>query len=181
MTTRTAAALASASVALLAVLAGCGGTGSDQETGTIRTEPLPAPERELPPVQPVAAADCPYLSVAEAAEAGAAPVTEVRIDESIDPAACFFYGTDGSVVLTTTVYTVDSAERARELVAESAPEDTAEEATADGGWVGARTGGAAGALVVLSRGDQLLAVQTVNEEAGPAQQVAELVGPRLAQ
>lgn len=180
MTTRASVALATASVALLAVLTGCGDSGPAPETGTIRTEPMPAPEPELAPVEPVTAADCPYLSTAEASSLGGAPVTEVRIDESLDPAACFFYGADGTVALTTTVYTVESEDRATELVAESASADAAEEVTADGGWAGGSTEVPGGALVVLSRGEQILAVQTATEDSGPAQQVAELVGPRLA-
>lgn len=180
MTPHTGAALATASLALLAVLTGCGDSGPAPEVGTIRTEPLPAPEPELPPVEPVTAADCPYLSTAEASSLGGLPVTGVRIDESIDPAACFFYGADGGVTLTTTLYTVDSAERATELVIESAPEETAEQITVEGGWVGGSSEVPGGALVVLARGEQILAVQAVGEEPGPAQQVAELIGPRLA-
>lgn len=183
MTTRAFVAVSAASVALLAMLAGCGGSGSDQasEIGTIRTEPMPAPEPELPPVQPVTAEDCPYLSTAEASSLGGAPVTTVRIDESLDPAACFFYDVDGAVALTTTVYTVDSADRASELVAESAGTGggAGAQVTAEGGWTGGSTEAPGGSLVVLSRDERILAVQTASDTSESAQQVAELVGPRL--
>lgn len=141
---------------------------------------MPAPEPELPPVEPAAAGDCPYLSAAEASSVGDAPVTAVRIDESLDPAACFFFGDDGSVVFTTTVHTVASAERAAELVAESAPTDQSEQITVEGGWTGGSTEAPGGSLVVLSSGDRILAVQTASEDAASAQGVAELVGPRLS-
>lgn len=180
MSSRVSVLLASASVAALALLTGCGDQGASSEVGTIRTEPLPTTEPELPPVEPVTAADCPYLSTAEASRLGAEEITDVRIDEAIDPAACFFYGEGRTVILTTTVYTVDSVDRASELVEESTPAVVAEEVTAEGGWTGGSTAGPAGALVVLSREDQLLAVQTVHEEAGPAQELAQLIGPRVA-
>ncbi|HIW69514.1 MAG TPA: DUF2020 domain-containing protein [Candidatus Dietzia merdigallinarum] len=179
MTQRAPAALSATSVALLAVLAGCGGSEPAPEMGTIRTEPLPAPEAELPIAQPNADGECPYLSVEEVAGVGIGPVTGVRIDDSLDPAACFFYGTDDEVIITTTVHTADSAERAAEIVAETAPADVAEEAAVKGGWIGAGTEGPGGVLLVLSRGDQLLAVQTVHEESGPATAAANLVGPRI--
>lgn len=181
MTTRASAAFAAASVALLAGLAGCGASTPEQESeiGTIRTEPMPAPEPELPPVEPATAADCPYLSTAEASNLGGAPITAVRIDDSLDPAACFFFEADGAVVFTTTVYTVDSAERATELVAESAPTGQSEQVITEDGWTGGSTAAPGGSLVVLSRGDRVLAVQTASPDAASAQRVAELVGPRL--
>ena len=185
MTTRSPAALAAASVTLLAVLAGCGESTSEQaseqaEVGTIRTEPMPAPEPELPPVEPAIVGDCPYLSMDEATDLGGTPVASVRIDESLDPAACFFFGDDGAVVFTTTVHTVDSPERAVELVAESAPTDQSAQITVEGGWTGGSTEAPGGSLVVLSRGDRILAVQTASADATSAQQVAEVVGPRLS-
>ena len=188
MTTRSPAALAAASVTLLAVLAGCGESTSEQsseqaseqaEVGTIRTEPMPAPEPELPPVEPAIVGDCPYLSMDEATDLGGTPVASVRIDESLDPAACFFFGDDGAVVFTTTVHTVDSPERAAELVAESAPTGQSEQVTADGGWVGGSTEAPGGSLVALSRGDRILAVQTASPDAASALEVAGLVGPRI--
>ena len=182
MTTRSSAALAAASVTLLVVLAGCGEPASEQasEVGTIRTEPMPAPEPELPPVEPAIVGDCPYLSMDEATDLGGTPVASVRIDESLDPAACFFFGDDGAVVFTTTVHTVDSPERAAELVAESAPTDQSAQITVEGGWTGGSTEAPGGSLVVLSRGDRILAVQTASADATSAQQVAEVVGPRLS-
>ena len=140
---------------------------------------MPAPEPELPPVEPATAADCPYLSTAEASDLGGAPVTRVRIDDGVDPAACFFYDVDGAVTLTTTVYTVDSAERATELVTESAPADAGAQVTVDGGWTGGGTEAPGGSLVVLSRDERILAVQTAADTWDSAQRVAELVAPRL--
>lgn len=190
MNSRVPVALAAASVTLLAALAGCGDPEPQTEIGTIRTEPLPQPEPELRPVEPVTAADCPYLTVVEASDVGAVPVTEVRIDESHDPAACVFYGADGAVVLTTTLYTVDSAERAAELVLESAPGSEDDRITVEGGWTGGGTEVPGGELVVLARGERILAVQTVTGEIipgeegaegeGAAQAVAGVIGPRLA-
>lgn len=180
MSTRTPVLLASASVAVLALLSGCGEQTPEGEIGTIRTAPPPTSEPELPPVQPVTQADCPYLSIDEAADLGAGLFTDVRIDESVDPAACFFYGEDRAVALTTTVYTVDSPGRAAELVEDSAPADTSDELSAEGGWSGGSTEGPGGALVVLSREDRLLAVQTVGEDADPAREVAQLIAPRVA-
>lgn len=183
-TTRLAAPL---SVLLLGVLAGCGagdGGGADggeaSAIGTIRTAPPETTAPELPPVEPVTTADCPYLAADEVSRLNGEPVTDVRIDEGVDPAACFFYSADGRVQLTTTVYTVSSPERAAELVDESAPAGEAEPADAEGGWTGGSTGGPAGALVVLARGPQVLAVQSTQEEPTTVQRVAELVGPRIA-
>lgn len=141
---------------------------------------MPAPEPELPPVEPVISANCPYLSTAEVRELGDSPVTRVRIDDALDPAACFFYDDEGAVTLTTTVYTVDSAERAAELVAESAPTDAGAEITVDGGWTGGDTEAPGGSLVVLSRDERILAVQTASDTSDSAQRVAELVAPRLS-
>lgn len=172
-------------VLLLGVLAACGDTGGDgeaasgSEMGTIRTEPPAPTESELPPVQPATAADCPYLAADELAGLGEGPVTDVRIDESVDPPACFFYDSDGAIGLTTTIYTVASPERAAQLVTESAPADLAEPATADGGWTGGSTDAPGGSLLVLSNGDRVLAVQSTHDDAGTVRQVAELVGPRL--
>lgn len=184
MHTRARVALATTSAALLAVLAGCGDTEPAPEIGTIRTAPPEAPEQqpepELQPAEPIAVADCPYLSAAEASGQGGELVTEVRIDDSLDPVACFFFTADGTLTLTTTVHTVDSADRAAELVAESAPAGIAEPLTVDGGWTGGVVESLGGGLAVLARGDQILAVQSVSEQVDPAREIAELVGPRLA-
>ncbi|NLD85995.1 MAG: DUF2020 domain-containing protein [Actinomycetales bacterium] len=180
MSTRTSVLLASASVAVLALLSGCGEQTTESEIGTIRTAPPQASAPELPPVEPVTQADCPYLSTEEVAGLGAGSITDVRIDESVDPVACFFYDEDRAVALTTTVYTVDSADRATELVQESAPAETAETLTVEDGWAGGSTEGPGGSLVVLSREDRLLAVQTVGEEADPAREIAQVVAPRVA-
>lgn len=180
-TTRLAAP---AALVLLAVLAGCGGGagegGEDAAIGTIRTAPPETTAPELPPVEPVTSADCPYLTTDEVSRLNGELATEVRIDESVDPAACFFFSADGAVQLTTTVYTVASAERATELVDESAPVAESEPSEVEGGWTGGRTGGAGGALVVLARGPQVLAVQSTQEQSIKVQRIAELVAPRVA-
>ena len=184
--------LAPLSVILLGVLAGCGGAGGggagggsagggeEAAIGTIRTAPPETTAPELPPVEPVTSADCPYLAADDVSRLNGEPVTDVRIDQSVDPAACFFYSADGRVQLTTTVYAVRSPERAAELVEESAPGGESEPASAEGGWTGGSTEGPAGALVVLSRGPQVLAVQSTQEESITVQRIAELVAPRIA-
>ena len=181
MNIRSSVALAAATVPLLAVLAGCGGTDPEQDSavGTIRTEPMAAPEPELKPVEPAAAGECPYLSADEVSNLGGVQVTAVRIDESLDPAACFFFGDDGAVLLTTTVHTVASAERAAELVDESAPTGPGERIDLEGGWAGGSTEAPGGSLVVLSSGDRILAVQTASADATSALEAAELAVPRL--
>src|SRR5699024_7760364 len=124
MRTPASPALVAVSAVLLGALAGCGGgSGPAPEMGTIRTAPPEPTEPELPPVEPVADAECPYLSADEVARLSGQPVTDVRIDDGVEPAACFFYDSDGEVQLTTTVYSVASPERAAELVEESAPSD----------------------------------------------------------
>ena len=165
---------------VLAALAGCGGGGGGESTtGTIRTAPPESVEPELPPVEPVTRADCPYLTTDEVSRLNGELATEVRIDRSVDPAACFFYAADGSVQLTTTVYTASSAERATQLVDEAAPVGESERSDVDGGWTGGRTGGPGGALVVLARGPRVLAVQSTQEQSIKAQRIAELVAPRI--
>lgn len=174
-------ALATASALLLGVLAGCGG-GSEPapEMGIIRTAPPETTEPELPPVEPVADAECPYLTTDEVTELNGVAATDVRIDDGVEPPACFFYDADGAVHLTTTVYTVASAERAAELVEESAPAGEAEPAEAEGGWTGGRTQGPGSSLLVIARDARVLAVQSTQEDSAAVQQIAELVGPRVA-
>lgn len=168
-------------VVLLGVLAGCGGAVPEPaaERGTIRTAPPPSREPEVPEPEPVAEADCPYLSLDEVSRLNGELATEVRIDDRVDPAACFFYSSDGAVQLTTTVFTAGSAEAATRLVDESAPVGESERSDIGGGWTGGRTGGAGGALVVLARGTQVLAVQSTQEQSVKVQRVAELVAPRV--
>lgn len=175
-----AVALGTASVLLLGVLAGCSGSSEPAaEMGTIRTAPPETVEPELPPVEPVSEADCPYLSADEVSAAAGVPAADVRIDEGVDPAACFFYDADGAVHLTTTVYEVASPERAAELVAESAPPGESEPLEVGGGWSGGLTVGPAGALAVLSGDDRVLAVQSTGEESDAVRSVVEIIGPRL--
>lgn len=174
-------ALVSVSAVLLGVLAGCGdGSEPAAEMGTIQTAPPETTEPELPPAEPVADAECPYLSTDEVARLNGEPVTDVRIDDNLEPAACFFYDADGAVQLTTTVYSVASSERAAELVQESAPEGEAEPAEAEGGWSGGRTQGPGGSLLVLARDAQVLAVQSTQEDSITVQRIAEIAAPRLA-
>ena len=174
-------ALGATSAILLGVLAGCGG-GSEPaaEMGTIRTAPVETAQPELPPVQPVSEGDCPYLSVEEVTGASGTPTDEARVDDSVDPAACFFYDADGAVHLTTTVYEVASSARAGELVTESAPPDASEPAEAEGGWSGGVTVGPAGALAVLARDNRVLAVQSTGDDAAVVRGVVEIVAPRVA-
>ena len=173
---------ASLSLVMLGVLAGCGGGDSEPaaETGTIRTAPPETTEPELPRIEAVADAECPYLTVDEVSRLNGELATSVRIDDRVDPPACFFYSADGAVQLTTTVYEVASEEAATRLVDESAPVAESERADVEGGWTGGRTGGAGGALVVLARGTQVLAVQSTQEQSVKVQRVAELVAPRVA-
>lgn len=172
--------LGAASVLLLGVLAGCSDSSEPAaEMGTIRTAPPETVEPELRPVEPVSEADCPYLSADEVSTAAGVPAADVRIDDGVDPAACFFYDADGAVHLTTTVYEVASPERAVELVAESAPPGESEPVEAGAGWSGGVTVGPAGALAVLSGDDRVLAVQSTGEEPDTVRSVVELIGPRL--
>lgn len=172
--------LGAASVLLLGVLAGCSDSSEPAaEMGTIRTAPPETVEPELPPVEPVSEADCPYLSADEVSTAAGVPAADVRIDDGVDPAACFFYDADGAVHLTTTVYEVASPERAVELVAESAPPGESEPVEAGAGWSGGVTVGPAGALAVLSGDDRVLAVQSTGEEPDTVRSVVERIGPRL--
>lgn len=170
------------SALLLGVLAGCGGGSSDTAStmGTIRTAPPETTEPEFPAVEPVADAECPYLSTDEASRLTGELATDVRIDDRIDPAACFFYSADGAVQLTTTVYSVDSEEAATRLVDETAPVGGSERSDVEGGWTGGRTVGPGGALVALARGTQVLAVQSTQEQSVKVQRVAEVVAPRIA-
>lgn len=178
----TTALVAPVSAVLLGILAGCGdgGSGPAAEMGTIRTAPPQTAEPEIAQVEPVTGAPCPYLSVDEVAGLGGEVATEVRIDDRTDPAACFFYGADGDVQLTTTVHSVASEDRAAQLVDESAPIGESERADVGGGWAGGRTQGPGGALVVVARGTQVLAVQSTQEQPVTAQGVAELIAPRIA-
>lgn len=173
--------LAPASVVLLGLLSGCGGAGQEPEAtmGTIRTAPPETSEPEIPVVEPVTEAECPYFSAEEATELGGEQATTVRIDDRMETPACFFSGADGSVHLTTTVYELDSPERAAEVVDESAPADTSEPAEVEGGWTGGRSGGPGGALAVLANGTRVLAVQSTQEDPLIVQGVAEVVAPRL--
>ena len=181
MRTSSTGVIASLSVVLLGVLAGCGGDPEPApEMGTIRTAPPEASEPELAEVAPSSDADCPYLSADEVAALNGEKVADVRIDDGVDPAACFFYSADGAVQLTTTVHTLASEERARELVDEAAPVDVSDRSDVEGGWTGGRSGGPGGALVVVARGKQVLAVQSTQEQSVKAQRIAELVGPRIA-
>lgn len=174
-------ALVPLSVVLLGVLAGCGGGGEPAEStmGSIRTAAPEPTEPEIPVVEPVTTAECPYLSAEEASQFNGVSATDVRIDDRTDPAACFFYDADGEAQLTTTVYTVGSAERAVELVDESVPAEEAEDSRVEGGWTGGRTVGPGGALLALANGERVLAVQSTQEDPATVQQVAELVAPRL--
>lgn len=147
--------------------------------GTIRTAQPEASEPEIPAVEPVITAECPYLSADEASVPGGEKTTEVRIDDGMDTPACFFYGADGEVRLTTTVYSVDSAERAAQLVEEAAPAGRSEPSEVEGGWSGGRTESPGGALVVLANDDRVLVVQSTGEETDEVQRVAELVAPWL--
>lgn len=177
---RIPAPLAVVPVTLLAAVAGCAGTAEDTESeiGTIRTAPPEPTEPELPEVEPVVAADCPYLDDDEVPDLGSGPVEEVRIDDRVDPPACFFSDADGAVQLTTTVYTVDSAERAAELVEQSAPPEYAVPLEVDD-WRGGSTEGPGGALAALAGGDRVLAVQSAGEDPEPVREVAGLIVPRL--
>lgn len=168
------------SVVLLAGLAGCGGGGGESTVGTIRTAPPEPTEQAIPDVEPVADADCPYLSAEDASRLNGEKVTDVRIDDRIEPAACFFYSADGAVQLTTTVYTLGSSEEATRLVDQTAPVGQTERSDVEGGWTGGRSGGPGGALVALARGERVLAVQSTQEQSVKAQRVAELVAPRVA-
>ncbi|HHX83791.1 MAG TPA: DUF2020 domain-containing protein [Actinomycetales bacterium] len=177
--------LVSAPVAALAglvVLAGCGADDEAGEStmGTIRTAPPEPQEQQVPQAEPRVEADCPYLSAEEAAQLNGERVTQVRIDDQIDPPACFFSSADGTVQLTTTVYTLDSAEEATRLVDETAPPGVTDRSDVEGGWTGGRSGGPGGALVALAREEQVLAVQSTQEQSVKAQRVAELVAPRIA-
>lgn len=147
--------------------------------GTIQTAPPAATEPEMPIVEPVTKAECPYLSVEEVSELNGERATDVKIDDRLEPSACFFYSADGAVQLTTTVYELDSAERATEVVDESAPVDTSERSDVEGGWTGGRSGGPGGALVALANGSRVLAVQSTQEQSVKVQRVAERVAPRL--
>lgn len=167
------------SAVLFGALAGCGGAEPAPEMGTIRTAPPETTEPELPPVEPVADAECPYLSADEVSRLNGLPATDVRIDAGVDPAACFFYDAEGAVQLTTTVYTVASAERAAELVEESAPAGEAEPVEVEGGWAGGRTQGPGSSLLVLAREDRVLAIQSTQEDGEAVQRVAEAVAPRV--
>lgn len=170
-----------ASVVIIGLLAGCaGGAGETESTmGTIRTAPPASTEPEIPIVEPVADEKCPYLSLGEASELNGEKSTEVKIDDRLEPPACFFYSAEGAVQLTTSVYELDSAERATEVVDEAAPADTSEQSEVEGGWVGGRSGGPGGALAALANGPRVLAVQSTQEESENVQRVAELVAPRL--
>lgn len=180
MRTSPTGVIASLSVILLGVLAGCGGSEPAPEMGTIRTAPPETSEPELAQVEPVTDADCPYLSAEEVSDLNGEMVSDVRIDDGVDPAACFFYSADGAVQLTTTIHRLDSEDRARELVDESAPVGESERSDVEGGWTGGRSGGTGGALVVLARGTQVLAVQSTQEQSVKPQRIAELVAPRIA-
>ncbi|HJC28290.1 MAG TPA: DUF2020 domain-containing protein [Candidatus Dietzia intestinipullorum] len=174
-------AVAPLSVVLLGALSACGGGGEPAEStvGTIRTAPPETTEPEIPVVEPTAASECPYLSLEEASQLNGVPATDVRIDDRIDPVACFFYGADGEAHLTTTVYTVDSAQRAAELVEESVPSGEVDGSEIEGGWSGGRTISSGGALLAVSHEDRVLAVQSTRDDPATVQQVAELVAPRL--
>lgn len=147
--------------------------------GTIQTAPPETSEPEIPIAEPVTEAECPYLSVEEASDLNGERATDVKIDDRMAIPACFFYGEDGAVQLTTTVYELDSPERAAQIVAESAPPETSESSEVEGGWAGGRHEGPGGALVALSHDEQVLAVQSTQEESEKVQRVVELVAPRL--
>lgn len=148
--------------------------------GTIRTAPPVSEEAEIPEVEPISQGECPYVSSDEVSQLNGELVTDVRIDDRVDPPACFFYSADGAVQLTTTVHTLDSEEAATRLVDESVPVAETEESEVEGGWTGGRTGGPAGALVVLANGEKVLVVHSLQEQSVKAQRVAELVAPRVA-
>ena len=173
--------LAPASVVLLGLIAGCGGGADESEStmGTIRTAPPETGEPEIPVVEPVETAECPYLSADEASDLTGEQATDVKIDDRVEPPACFFYGADGTVQLTTTVYEFDSPERATQLVDESAPVGLAERSEVEGGWTGGRSESPGGALVALANDTRVLAVQSTQEQSAAVQRVAEVVAPRL--
>ena len=148
--------------------------------GTIRTAPPAAEETEIPEVEPVVEADCPYLSAEEASRLNGELVRQVRIDDRLDPPACFFSSADGRIALTTALYTVADAEAATRLVDESVPVGASERSDVEGGWTGGRTGGPGGALVALAEGNRVVVVQSTQEQSVKVQRVAELVVPRLA-
>ena len=170
-------------VTLLAtvLLGGCGQPEAGQEVGTLRTAPpeTSSTASPIPDLRPVADGPCPYLSAEEASELNGEKVVSVRIDPQTEPPGCFFYTYGDRIQLTTSVFGVADEELARRLVDESAPVDGTERADIEGGWTGGKSGGPAGALLAVYRGDRVVVVQSTQEQSIKVQRVAERIIPRL--
>jgi len=177
---RTAPLLASLLAGSL-VLSGCDSGSGTEEKGTIRTAPPSSSSSApaVPDLRPVAEGPCPYLSEREVSDLNGEKVLSVKTDPQVDPPGCFFYAADQRVTLTTSVFSVESEEKARSLVDQSAPPASTERADVEGGWTGGRSGGPGGALLAVAKGPRVVVVQSTQEQSVKVQRIAELVIPRL--
>ena len=166
--------------ALALTLAACGG-GSEKESAETGTLATAAPSSsapagpEVPQSEPVDPGPCPYLTADDVQRLELTTVADVRTDRRIDPPACFFLDGDGRPQVSVAVYTVGSPEDARTLVSQSVPTDGDKALHVPGGWDGGAPSSAAGALVAVAKENRLLVVNTVKDDPGQAQGLAELV------
>ena len=179
------AALIVAPFALVGMLAGCGpngGTiaGAASPVGTttshvqVTTPSVAAPPAPRPSVR---ASSCPFLKTADAAYDNGQKVSSVKVSSAADGQphpACFFYRSDGLLLLTVWVH-VDSPAVATAIVDQAAPIATSNPETQPAGWQGGSVSQSSGAVYAIAKGGTSIVVTSNRPETVNCRLVAEQV------
>jgi UPF0176 protein len=178
------ASLVVAPLALL--LAGCGPTGgtatgagpvSSAATTTqvvVTTPSVAAPAAPLPAVR---ASSCPYLKTADASYDNGQRVSSVKVSSAADGQphpACFFYRSDGLLLLTVWVH-VGSSAVATAIVDQAAPVATSNPEAQPAGWQGGSVSLSSGAVYAIAKGGTSIVVTSNRPETVNCRLVAQQV------
>ncbi|HYS34791.1 MAG TPA: DUF2020 domain-containing protein [Pseudonocardiaceae bacterium] len=167
------------------LLAGCGpggGTtaGVAAPVSTITTHVLVTTPSVAAPPAPrpsVRASSCPYLKTQDAAYDNGQKVSSVKVSSAADGQphpACFFYRSDGQLLLTVWVH-VDSPAVATAIVDQAAPIATSNPETRPAGWHGGSVSQASGAVYAIANGGTSIVVTSNRPETVNCRLVAEQV------
>lgn len=151
---------------------------------TTPTDPTLIPPPPATPEPAPTAADCPYLSNAEVAEANGQRISRTETIATEPYPVCLFYRPDGTVMAATRVVVADSAEAAAAAVNQHVPVDESFPATHPSGW----TGGAmstpdglpdypdAGSIYAVSKGTTaVIAISNQKQSIKGRQMVTDIV------
>lgn len=126
---------------------------------------------------PSVRASCPYLKTADAAYDNGQKVGSVKVSSAADGQphpACFFYRSDGLLLLTVWVH-VASRAVATAIVDQAAPIATSNPETQPAGWQGGSVSQAAGAVYAIAKGGTSIVVTSNRPETVNCRLVAEQV------